>query len=248
METDLRLQIHVFQAYPFLEAAERSFRSCRDFVRHILPQLQTRSPQQQLGGAAEAVLENEIDNEKVCMVSGDGVETASGIQGVKERLEVDDGERTESDSDEASQRTFPSWGRSQMWSPSTDHEDVNINEDDMPMNEGSAPPHPLPPDEETTLMHRLKSTFSAFLPDSTPPAHTRPINRQTISTQSLHNPGEPSQARPHRHSTFSMSSVTSPPPSPSIRRTNASHPDISSLVMEWANTGPANQTLTFKPS
>jgi hypothetical protein len=237
----------VFQAYPFLESAERSLTSCRDFVRHTLPQIQSRSPQQ-LDGAAEAVLETEIDNEKTCVVGGDGVETASGMQEVKDKLAADDGERTESDSDDlSSQRAYPSWGRSRVWSPIHDDEDLDTTDDDDPP-ERAAPTSPsLPPGDEISFTRRLKSAFSVFLPKSVPTVRAKNHHRAR-STQSLHTEYKHPLPSHLRLSTFSMSSVTSPPPSPSIRRSNASHPDITSLVHEWATSGPANQTLTFKSS
>ena len=199
----------------------------------------------------EAVLENEIDSEKICVVSGDGVETASGIQDVKDTLDADEGERTESDSDDpTSQRTYPSWGRSKKWTSDPDDEDPSkqlSSSSSSSSSSPSQPPPPLLPQDETSIMHRLKSAFSVFLPEPTPPV--RPKNhRRTPSYQPVHN--ESAKAGPGhlRLSTFGMSSVTSPPPSPSIRRWSASHPDITSLVKEWASSGPANQTLTFKPS
>ncbi|KAF8808071.1 alpha/beta-hydrolase [Phlegmacium glaucopus] len=65
--------IHVFQAYPFLDASRRSFESMRNFVREMLPQCQSRSPQM-LGVIAERGLEREIENEHAVVVGGDGVE------------------------------------------------------------------------------------------------------------------------------------------------------------------------------
>jgi hypothetical protein len=49
-----------------------------------------------------------------------------------------------------------------------------------------------------------------------------------------------------RHLRISSLSST-PVPSPSIR-SSTSHPDISSLCRQWESTGPANVTLTYKPS
>lgn len=68
-----RRQIHVFQAYSFLDASRLSFESMRNFVRKVLPQYQSRSPQM-LGVNAERGLEREIGNEHAVVVGGDGVE------------------------------------------------------------------------------------------------------------------------------------------------------------------------------
>jgi len=242
--------IHVFQAYPFLEASGRSFLSSRDFVRNILPQFQSRSPQP-LGGAAEAVLEDEIDNEKACVVSGDGQETATGMQDVKAELGNEEDTKTESDSgdDVANQKTYPSW-RSQIWSPSL--------AGDGDTDDSDTDTEPAPPAYSTvtsnSVLRRIKSAISVLVPDpaSTPPvplampAPTRPRHhRRTPSHQPAHH--EPMRPR-HRYSISNLTSSTSPPPSPSIRRSNVSHPNVTSLIQQWASSGPANQTLTYKPS
>jgi hypothetical protein len=63
----------------------------------------------------------------------------------------------------------------------------------------------------------------------------------------------PSSLRNHAAATLNsrrlrISTLSSAPvPSPSIR-SSASHPDISSLCEQWESTGPANVTLTYKPS
>jgi hypothetical protein len=245
-------QIHVFQAYPFLEASGRSFLSCRDFVRNILPQFQSRSPQP-LGGAAEAVLEDEIDNEKACVVSGDGQETATGMQDVKAELGNEEDAKTESDSgdDVANQKTYPSWRNSQIWSPS-------LSGDDDTDDSGSEPETAPPAYSAVTphsVLRRIKSAISVLIPDSAPthtpapsavlpPTRTR-HHRRTPSHQSAHQ--EPVRPR-HRYSISNLAPSTSPPPSPSIRRSNVSHPNVTSLIQQWATSGPANQTLTYKPS
>jgi len=65
--------IHVFQAYPFLDASRRSFQSMRTFVRETLPKHQSRSPQL-LAAVAERGMEQEIENDRTVFVGGDGVE------------------------------------------------------------------------------------------------------------------------------------------------------------------------------
>ena len=209
--------------------------SCRDFVRNILPQLQSNSPQS-LGGAAEAVLEDEIGNEKACVVSGDGQETASGMQEVNEELGNEEGERTESDSgDDTVPKTYPSWRRSQVWSPTAD--DTAVDDSDTSGSETESIPSSAYGD--TTVLRRIKSALSVVLP-------VRARNhRRTPSYQSLHNEPNPTK---QRLSISSLASITSVPPSPSIRRSSTSHPNITSLVQQWTSSGPANQTLTFKPS
>ncbi|KAF8167393.1 hypothetical protein B0H34DRAFT_15171 [Crassisporium funariophilum] len=70
--------IHVFQAYPFLDASRRSFESMRNFVRKVLPQYQSQSPKS-LGVIAEQGLEREIENEHAVVVGGDGVEAPAAL-------------------------------------------------------------------------------------------------------------------------------------------------------------------------
>ena len=227
--------------------------SCRDFVRNILPQFQSRSPQL-LGGAAEAVLEDEIDNEKACVVSGDGQETATGMQDVEAELGNEEDSKTESDSgdDVANPKTYPSWRSSKMWSPSLGGDDDT--DDSGSENEAaSRPPPPYNSATSQSVLRRIKSAISVLLPESAPtpppPALPPPVrtrnHHRTPSHQSTHHDA----VRPrHRYSISNLASSTSPPPSPSIRRSNISHPNVTSLIQQWATCGPANQTLTYKPS
>lgn len=115
-------KIHVFQLYPFLDASRRAFMSAREFVRKTLPDIQSHSPQM-LDNKAEDVLEQEIDNENATVVRGDGVETVSGMEEVKQELEreedIEDSSRVESSDSEDEDRgpkEYPSWGKSQIWS------------------------------------------------------------------------------------------------------------------------------------
>uniref|UniRef100_A0A8H8CR36 Alpha/beta hydrolase fold-3 domain-containing protein n=1 Tax=Psilocybe cubensis TaxID=181762 RepID=A0A8H8CR36_PSICU len=111
--------IHVFQAYPFLDASRRSFESMRNFVRDVLPKYQSRSPQL-LASIAELGMEREIETERSVFVGGDGLEekmqdrklSVDNVNcgkdgGIYERtIGMDDSE----DSDTAS------WVRSPAWS------------------------------------------------------------------------------------------------------------------------------------
>lgn len=192
--------------------------------------------------SAEAGMEHEIDNANATVVRGDGVETGA----VKEDLEEQ--ERTESEPEETARlgnKEFPSWSRSraraESWlarAPAVEHSSPSISSDsssdEVPRSSG---------------LRRIQSAISVILQDN-PPAHRG--HRRTLS----HHPRDDSarsqskRAGPGHISlpTFSMSSAKAPPPSPSIRRSsNASHPDITSLVEQWTLSGPANETLMFKP-
>jgi hypothetical protein len=221
--------IHIFQTYPFLDSSRRAFMSMREFVRTILPQIQTKSPKM-LGPQAEEVLEHEIDNASATVVRGDGVETEI----VKEELAEE--ERTESEPEEdtaATQKTYPSWGRSRsllLVSPPT-------SDDDSDDSDEAQPPSPVEASPPTSTLRRIQSAVSVIIPESI----TRPtLKRHRSQHYHLHS----SQIHIPALSSFT---TMSPPPSPSIRRSsNASHPDISRLVENWTHSGPANETLIFK--
>ncbi|KAJ6575385.1 Alpha/Beta hydrolase protein [Mycena capillaripes] len=231
--------VHIFQTYPFLDSAQRAFMSMHDFVRTILPQLQSRSPRA-LGPQAEADLELEIDTADATVVRGDGVQT----EAVKEDLEEE--ERTESEPEEeatpgiARKATyFPSWGPSRLAivsPPTTDDEDDEEDEE-----EEEAPPPPPEP-APTSALRRIRSAVSVIIPESISGARP-PLKRHR--SQNYHRRSNSQNHLP----TLSTFTMMSPPISPSVRRRNstASHPDITRLVENWTESGPANETLVYKP-
>lgn len=77
--------VHVFQSFPFGGLVNEAFASCRDFVRHRLPEIQDSSPRL-LGNVCEARLGDDIDNDNVRAVRGDGTEMYTGRHGVQERM------------------------------------------------------------------------------------------------------------------------------------------------------------------
>ncbi|KAH7886030.1 Alpha/Beta hydrolase protein [Phlebopus sp. FC_14] len=77
--------VHVFQSFPFLSSVSEAFTSCREFVRRLLPEIQSFSPRV-LGNVCEARLDDEMDNENVRVVRGDGVETSTGRRDVQEEM------------------------------------------------------------------------------------------------------------------------------------------------------------------
>ena len=103
--------MHIFQAFPFLEAAQRALISCRVFVHNVLPRPSPRSPH----ALSEENLEHDIDNENVRVVRGDGVVTGSGAEDLIGKLQdgSDEGdtdpEQVEDEAKGASQ--YSSWGR-----------------------------------------------------------------------------------------------------------------------------------------
>ena len=220
----------MFQAFPFLDAARRAFISSRNFVRHVLPRLQSRSPQV-IDGSAQEDLEQEIDSENVRVVRGDGVETASGRQDVNEKMEGD--EQTDEEEDRSGQEEYSSWGRSSSSSFLQPIKRTLTAEMDTIDSEAGP-----------SNLRRIRSTVS--LVSSPEPLPTR-NHRRTPSGQSVR-PGYTRGFSGHVvMPSLNMSKRATPAPSPSIRRMNTSHPDITSLVEHWTSSGPANQTTMYKP-
>lgn len=239
-------QVHVFQAFPFLEAAHRALISCRAFVHNVLPRPRPRSPR----ALSEEKLEHEIDNENIRVVRGDGVVTGSGREDLNEKLQDDSDEGdsgTEKADDEAEVTShYSSWGRSRSSS---------ILQPLSPIIPKAEPSGTKTPHEEmelgTSNLRRIQSALSMLTSGGSPsivsPARTRHHSR-TPSAQSISRPGYTKRFTGHMPISpdLNMSTVASPPPSPSIRRRNVSHPDITSLVDQWTASGPANQTTMYK--
>jgi len=228
--------VHVFQAFPFLDAARRAFISSRNFVRNVLPRLQARSPQL-LDGSAQEKLEHEIDSENIRVVRGDGVETGTGKQEVNEEMKEDEKAKP---ADKEEPEEYSSWGRSRSNSI--------LHPLAMTATSNKVKSKPAPEAEVgtgTSNLRRIQSAFVLFPSEpSIPPVKN---HSRTPSAQSFR-PNYRRQSTSHTSiSTLNMSKHATPAPSPSIRRKNASHPDITSLVEQWTNSGPANQTMMYKP-
>ncbi|KAJ6504358.1 Alpha/Beta hydrolase protein [Mycena vulgaris] len=197
--------VHIFQTYPFLDSARRAFLSIHDFVRTILPQLQSTAPKA-LGPQAEEGLELEIDTADATVVRGDGVERRRAAAGRRRR-----------------RRTTPSWGPSRfaMASPPT-------TDDEEEGEETPAPP-PVEPAPTSTL-RRIRSAVSVIMPES--------ISRPTLKRHRSHHYRTSSQQHIPTLTTFTMMSPRRRPPL---------HPDITKLVENWTHSGPANETIVYKP-
>jgi hypothetical protein len=104
-------QIHVFQAYPFLESSRRSFESMHAFVRIVLPQHWTRSPQL-LATTTERGLEQEMENDRTVVVAGDGAEQPSSRSKQSQMAEFAESQR-ENETGNSSGET--SWVPSPLW-------------------------------------------------------------------------------------------------------------------------------------
>ncbi|KAF9270689.1 alpha/beta-hydrolase [Marasmius fiardii PR-910] len=248
--------IHVFQLYPFLEATARSFTSMRDFFRRTLPQIQRCVPRV-LDRNAVKGLEREIENENVTIVRGDGVETASGLTEVKESV-VAQSTTEFSDTDEdlgKRRKAYTSWGRqsgsSWYFSSGSDEED-NSDQRTPPRQRIATTPTMSSPSgrrrragtlPSVSNFERIRSAVSVLM-------HDPPPFSSAATTSLSHRRGAPSKISiPPPEPPMTMSSMRSIPPSPSIRRSSraTSHQNITSLVEEWTNSGPANRTVVYSP-
>jgi len=207
----------------------------RDFVKNFLPQVQSDGPRA-LDVKAEKVLENEIECESTRMVRGDGVETSTGLASLKRAVSDPSLEDFSSDTDEDNakrkNRLYPSWRR-RNWSiaPSQDSDSSEEEEEEkFPTITTRRRSGTLP--SSISGLGKIRSTVSVLDPDS--PPHTRPMMpKRTSSYVSVSS---------HKSMTFTHSI----PPSPSIRRSRAnSYADLSQLVKDWADTGPANETMMY---
>ncbi|KAI0673679.1 Alpha/Beta hydrolase protein [Trametes maxima] len=251
--------VHVFQSLPFLEASKLAFISCHDFVWSFLPKYQSRTPQP-LEGPAEKGLENEIDNDAARVVRGDGTETGAGRESMSQSSEG----RRDSASYRRKRRSVsptptlqgddPSWDSKYLSSSSDDEGDLEAGVL-RPSRSYTPPPTKHPSIRRSSLpkrpsLARLRSTFSAIADaasvsasDSTHILPARP--HQTPSNDPKSSP--PLARRRSRISSLSMTPSSSAPPEPAIRRSQYSHPDVTSLCRQWVSSGPANMTTTYKP-
>jgi len=222
--------------------------SMKDFITNTLPQIRHSSPEP-LDRGVELRLEQEIENEKSTVVSGDGIGTTMGLEAINDEFGT---EETSGGHDEtiASSKDYNSWGRSpRLWPlftlSSLDEEDGYAYDAWHPT--ATPPPSPIflatkvsDALEEIPTLRRIRSAVSLYVPSSAPALHQ--TNRQAGSSQV--NRRRPSPG-PIRLPPITMSKVKSPPPSPSLRRSSTSHPDIASLVENWSLSGPANQTMHY---
>ncbi|KAJ6520091.1 Alpha/Beta hydrolase protein [Mycena sanguinolenta] len=254
--------VHIFQMYPFLDSAHRAFMSMHEFGRAVLQGRTAGAAGTALGAEAEAGLAREIDTADATVVRGDGVESAM----VKEDLEEE--ERTESEPEEEPVAAapgrpglvrkatyYPSWGPSRLAiasPPSTDSED----NDDTDEDEGEEAPAPESEPAPTSTLRRIRSAVSVIMPSYTPAPESASVSRPPLKRhRSQHYHGGHAPERHHRRSnshtqlaTLTTFTAMSPPISPSVRRNStASHPDITRLVENWTHSGPANETLVYKP-
>lgn len=253
-------QIHVFQAYPFLDASKQAFGSIRNFVKHVLPQIQSHSPQP-LPEVVEKGMEEEMGN--AVLVGGDGVEQSTSEKELHEIEETAFADDTSGGETEDDKEVPPSWVRSPVWSKTSFSELPVSGKDKATKKENTL--------EANVLLH-VAPLHSAPSPPSVSSSPEPALSRITSSkplrprSQTLLRPLEVDSSgrasvRPKpagrqksyntlRGTPFVMSSVVqnSPAPPPSLRRSKSgsrSHPDLTSLVDNWSREGPANDTWVY---
>ncbi|KAH7914723.1 Alpha/Beta hydrolase protein [Hygrophoropsis aurantiaca] len=202
--------IHVFQSFPFLTATNEAFLSCREFVRHALPKLQAHFPRI-LSDDLEARLDDEIANDNVCVVRGDGVETVSGRNEVNEHMKDED--ENFDDEDHSSHEELPSWGRrsaERTLSPElSDSEPALLMGHTPSVAATSNPP-----------LSRIKSAISTLVSDASP---------------AMWSDGSGFNLRP---STLTKTPMMTRPSSPFTHKNNSGHSSITPLVEQWSNSLP----------
>ncbi|KAG6380959.1 Alpha/Beta hydrolase protein [Boletus reticuloceps] len=143
--------IHVFQAFPFLCSSNEAFISCREFVCHRLPELQA-SMLKVLDNICEARLDDDIDNDNVRVVRGDGVETSSGRHDMEAQM----------NGNLSNEQSLPSWAPTSL--PSTLASDTSAKGTESQLASSVAMSI-----QSHSGLRRIKSTLSVLAPDTTLP-------------------------------------------------------------------------------
>ena len=231
----------MFQAFPFLEASQHAFSSCRAFVRHGFAIAQPQDPHP-LDDHTEAGLANEIANERAHMVRGDGQDKAASdvetpIDSEQDSSSLDDDDSggivTEAESEDSFVSVDDSFSIQAEMDRSLSTPVLRLQQDPDDSDNDSD-------DDDEGLSDSHGASSSSYL---------RSIHAQRVPSRvkTQRSPSVRSFASTLNTRHLRMSAIsTSPVPSPSIR-SSSSHPDISSLCEQWGSTGPANITLTYKP-
>nr|VWO94048.1 Hormone-sensitive lipase [Ganoderma boninense] len=233
--------VHVFQSFPFLDAAHHAYLSCFDFVWKFLPQYQARTPQY-FESSAEKVLEDEMDTDATRVVRGDGTETGAGRETIIETL-------PEATRVGSYRKLHPP--RSPSPTPSLEEPIGDPLRIQPVYTPPSMPPSPAssssrrPSLNKASSFSRLRATFTAIA-DAASVSASSTLNIPVANSPLASAPTSPTRRR-HRLSSISMTSSSEAPPEPTIRRSQRSHPDITSLCKSWSASGPANHTTTYKP-
>ncbi|PSS29747.1 hypothetical protein PHLCEN_2v2895 [Hermanssonia centrifuga] len=237
--------VHVFQTFPFLDQSQMAFMSAREFVCSVLAPLKEDAPRT-LEKKVEEKLKDEINNATARIVQGDGTDSVSEKDDIQSKKTLDSTaaklEKNVSDDESSSQDEDPSWVTSPSVLPDPKGD---TKRRESWGRDGSVRSTTSTRTRTGSVSSSLWGPVSSYTPTSTlRRSHSRP---QLSSTRKSDTPTFFPPPREYRIPTASLSSSTSSVPRPSIRRSHGSHPDISQLCAQWANSGPANQTLTYKP-
>lgn len=194
---------------------------------------------QQLGCTSLAELDRDIDNEQTRPVRGDGQEMIGDKHGFSP-YEENGYESSEPGSDVER----PSWRRrsSQMLS----NYKVSMPEGETAAAEGGAT-EPRQPKRRSSRPSLLTRISSAPMPKIDLPPATQSASKSGDERTRNHRRRVTTAGGQLRLSSLIISPSVAVAPTPTVRsRSRAiSHPDIFSLCQEWANTGPANQTMRY---
>jgi len=178
------------------------------------------------------------------MVDGDGVEVTSADDSDISWSRDPSTEREEEDASQSSHEEYTSWGQKGgelPWPspPPTDDEDLAFS-----TRSSSTPQTSVTDAGWQSPLRLFTSTISSIVETTSNSLGASKGHRRTPSLQ--HRPTHERRPSYHRSPPVSMESVQQPAPRPLLRRSTHSHPDISSLCKDWANSGPANQTVNYK--
>lgn len=168
-------QVHVFQAFPFLGSANEAFISCREFVCRRLPELQASMPQI-LDNICEARLDDDIDNDNIRVVRGDGVETSSGRHDMEVQIQNEHPPQDD-------EQNLPSWGPTSL--PPDVPSDISATD-----SKSEAASSAAAPTQSYPSLRHIKSTLSVLTVDM-------PLNKVSEGGRSDHH-SNPSSPRMHK--------------------------------------------------
>ncbi|KAF5323605.1 hypothetical protein D9611_005577 [Ephemerocybe angulata] len=239
--------IHVFQMYPFLDCTKRAYMSIHQYVKHTLPQIQSRPPRI-IPCNAEADMKQEIRG-NATIVSGDGTEMPSGEEQLRNfgtsALQSSSVPLSDGNDDK---EVPPSWIRSpslsrKRFSLDEKHRDLDLPE--LEIIEQACPISRIP-DISLSPAPELSSNHHHHRPLFPRRHKSHSLLRHPIHTAS---PQEtPSEASPRvkTPSSFTMTPLNNPQPAIRLSAKRGSHPDLTHLVESWSRAGPANETLLYQ--
>ncbi|KAH7105252.1 Alpha/Beta hydrolase protein [Auriculariales sp. MPI-PUGE-AT-0066] len=187
--------VHVFQMFPFLDLATEAFKSCRNFVRHVLP-LHVKTSPKMLDGPVEAELEHETSNRQSILVRGDGQEEGAAPDSEEIATPSPSREPSDSDSDSAAQGDDRS---SWAYDPEKSEVQIKVVSDSGSDDESKAKAAPTPETSSTigfptqpAPLRRTLSSLGRFYISRPPSPEATTSRRKKLS---LHYPSSSSSRK-----------------------------------------------------